>query len=47
MWRRGIRDAVFPQGTWWMKRHHGAKVEAVPEVPAGKEIELHVWHPLA
>ena len=24
MWRAGLRDVVFPAGTWWMVRHHGA-----------------------
>lgn len=25
-WRVGIREAVFPAGTWWMKAFHGASV---------------------
>ena len=25
-WRAGLRDVVFPAGTWWMVRHHGAAV---------------------
>ena len=25
-WCAGFRDAVFPVGTWWMVRHHGAAV---------------------
>jgi hypothetical protein len=25
-WRAGIRDAVFPTGTWWMKAFHGVRV---------------------
>jgi len=25
-WRNGIRDAVFPAGTWWMRAFHGASV---------------------
>lgn len=25
-WCAGLRDAVFPAGTWWMVRHHGAAV---------------------
>jgi hypothetical protein len=25
-WCAGVRDAVFPAGTWWMVRHHGAAV---------------------
>lgn len=27
-WCAGLRDAVFPTGTWWMVRHHGAAVAA-------------------
>ena len=27
-WRAGIRDAVFPAGTWWMARGHSALVAA-------------------
>ncbi|MGK3992454.1 transposase [Sorangium sp. So ce1024] len=25
-WRAGIRDAVFPSGTWWMRMLHGVNV---------------------
>ena len=25
-WRAGVRDAVFPPGTWWMRVFHGAVV---------------------
>jgi REP element-mobilizing transposase RayT len=25
-WCAGVHDAVFPAGTWWMVRHHGAAV---------------------
>lgn len=25
-WHAGIRDAVFPAGTWWMRAFHGASV---------------------
>jgi putative transposase len=25
-WRAGVRDAVFPTGTWWMRVFHGASV---------------------
>jgi hypothetical protein len=25
-WCKGERDVVFPEGTWWMVRHHGAAV---------------------
>jgi len=27
-WRDGIRDVLFPHGTWWMVRHHAAAVAA-------------------
>jgi REP element-mobilizing transposase RayT len=27
-WRRGVRDVVFPDGTWGMRVLHGANVEA-------------------
>ncbi len=26
LWRTGLRDAVFPLGTWWMRTFHGATV---------------------
>jgi hypothetical protein len=26
LWRAGVREAVFPSGTWWMVRFHGAAV---------------------
>jgi putative transposase len=32
-WRRGVRAVIFPYGTWWMVRHHGAPM-ALPQ-PAG------------
>jgi putative transposase len=22
-WKSGVRDVVFPPGTWWMRVHHG------------------------
>ncbi|WP_437874641.1 transposase [Sorangium sp. So ce513] len=25
-WRAGVRDAVFPSGTWWMRMFHGVNV---------------------
>jgi hypothetical protein len=28
-WRAGIRDAVFPAGTWWMRAFHGASINEV------------------
>jgi hypothetical protein len=28
-WRAGLRDAVFPAGTWWMRAFHGASVHEV------------------
>jgi putative transposase len=28
LWRRGVRDVLFPHGTWWLRVHHGAQVEA-------------------
>ncbi|XYH95904.1 transposase [Sorangium sp. So ce1128] len=32
-WRAGIRSAVFPPGTWWMRTFHGASVaDAMPAV---------------
>jgi len=27
-WRAGLRSVVFPQGTWWMCRMHGASAQA-------------------
>ncbi len=27
-WHRGVRDVLFPYGTWWMAHHHGAAVAA-------------------
>jgi putative transposase len=34
-WRQGVREAVFPAGTWWMRVHHGAAVDApAPARPA-------------
>jgi putative transposase len=30
-WCRGIRAVLFPYGTWWMVRHHGASM-ALPEL---------------
>jgi len=27
-WCAGVRDVMFPAGTWWMVRHHGAVVAA-------------------
>jgi hypothetical protein len=32
-WREGVRDVLFPHGTWWMVKHHGAGV--APPLPAG------------
>jgi hypothetical protein len=29
-WRHGDRTAVFPRGTWWMHRFHGAPVATEP-----------------
>jgi putative transposase len=26
MWRQGVRGALFPYGTWWLRIHHGAAV---------------------
>ncbi len=28
-WRRGVRSVAFPEGTWWMREHHGAAVTAL------------------
>ncbi|WP_437730104.1 transposase [Sorangium sp. So ce1335] len=28
-WRAGVRSAVFPAGTWWMRTFHGASVSNV------------------
>jgi putative transposase len=28
-WRAGLRDTVFPAGTWWMKAFHGASIQEV------------------
>ncbi|WP_437774794.1 transposase [Sorangium sp. So ce1097] len=28
-WRAGVRDAVFPSGTWWMRMFHGVNVTGV------------------
>jgi len=25
-WKSGVRDVVFPPGTWWMRVHHGAVI---------------------
>ena len=25
-WKSGVRDMVFPPGTWWMRVHHGAVI---------------------
>ena len=30
-WREGDRESVFPFGTWWMRVHHAARCELVPE----------------
>ena len=30
-WRAGDREAVFPPGTWWMRVHHAASVEAIAD----------------
>ena len=32
-WRRGVHAVLFPYGTWWMVKHHGASM-ALP-APAG------------
>jgi REP element-mobilizing transposase RayT len=32
-WRRGVHAVLFPYGTWWMVKHHGASM-ALPQ-PAG------------
>ena len=32
-WNEGVRDVLFPYGTWWMVRYHGAAVG--PPVRAG------------
>jgi hypothetical protein len=32
-WRRGLHAVLFPYGTWWMVRHHGASM--APPEPAG------------
>ena len=29
-WCAGDRDVVFPAGTYWMKKHHGARTEPFP-----------------
>jgi putative transposase len=29
-WKGGARDTVFPFGTWWMCRHHGARSDLHP-----------------
>ena len=29
-WCAGDRDVVFPRGTYWMVKHHGARVEPFP-----------------
>jgi len=29
-WCSGIRDTVFPFGTWWMRVHHDARIAAAP-----------------
>lgn len=39
LWQRGVRDVVFPDGTWWLRVHHGVAVAsgaagAAPLVPA-------------
>jgi hypothetical protein len=26
-WQEGVRDTLFPYGTWWMRVHHRAEVE--------------------
>ncbi len=26
-WKSGVRDIVFPPGTWWMRVHHGAAMD--------------------
>jgi REP element-mobilizing transposase RayT len=28
LWRKGVRDALFPVGTWWMVAVHGAAAES-------------------
>lgn len=28
-WRKGVRSALFPAGTWWMRVFHGARVDDV------------------
>jgi putative transposase len=30
-WKSGVRDCVFPFGTWWMRVHHRARSEPQPE----------------
>lgn len=32
-WRGGIRDTLFPPGTWWMRCFHGVRI-AEPPAPA-------------
>ena len=32
-WRTGVRGAVFPLGTWWMRVHHAALVEPIADAP--------------
>jgi putative transposase len=29
-WKVGVRESVFPFGTWWMRVHHGAPTEPQP-----------------
>jgi putative transposase len=28
LWRRGVREALFPSGTWWMSVWHAASIDA-------------------
>jgi hypothetical protein len=29
-WRKGCRHICFPAGTWWMRVHHGVRVDINP-----------------
>jgi putative transposase len=29
-WQAGLRESVFPFGTWWMRVHHAARCEPEP-----------------
>jgi REP element-mobilizing transposase RayT len=43
-WRRGVRDVLFPMGTWWMRVFHGANVNRYSGSPHLQEKGIKLSH---